>query len=96
MKQYPFSFEDLAGKTVEYEIHGRGTHYGRLHPKILNDGSVEPTLEIDFSGDQKPIAPKTLDPKHLRKHPFPARAEYLWAEELDYIVNLIRADQTPS
>jgi hypothetical protein len=92
MKLHPYSFEELNNKTVEYQIQGRGTHYGRLHPKVLENGSIEPTIQIEFSGDPKPPEPHTLDPRHLRMHPIPARAEYLWAEDADHIVALIRSN----
>jgi len=56
------------------------------------DGVVEVGLDATVMGGQTPPEPQTLDPKHLRRHPIPVRAEFLWAEDADYIVALIRSD----
>lgn len=92
MKLSPFSDEELSGKSVEFQILGRGTAYGLLRTKLLSDGSTKVDLQIKVLVGSESPKPQTLDPKHLMKHPIPTRAEFLWAEDPDHILALIRSD----
>lgn len=90
--QHSFSFQELNGKTVEYQTQNEGSFFGKLRPLKMHNGSLQ--LQIDAKISAGTVAPEaqTLDPNHLLKHPLPSRAEYLLAEDAEYLLRTIRAD----
>lgn len=85
MNEHPFSFEELHGKSVEYQIHGKGTAWAFLRAKKFPDGRIEVSLTGQVEANVNVPRPETLDPKYLIRHPAPSRAEFLWATDVEYL-----------
>ena len=85
MNEHPFSFEELHGKSVEYQIQGKGTARAFLRAKEFPNGRIEVGLTGQVEASANVPRPETLDPKHLIRHPAPTRADFLWATDVDYL-----------
>ncbi len=75
-----FSWQELDGKTVEYEIHGHATEHGRLKAFRYDDGSLGVMIDHSSLGEVPKHDPVTDDAELLQRHPKHRRAEFLWAE----------------
>lgn len=75
-----FSWQELDGKTVEYEIPGYATEHGRLKAFRYDDGSLGVRIEQSSLGEVSKHEPVTEDPDLLQHHPKHRRAVFLWAE----------------
>jgi hypothetical protein len=76
-----FTEADLHQKTVEYEVDNKSTAFGTLDAATTANG-----LKVNLHIDADAPKPVSMDLFFLRRHPFAARAHFLWAEHADELV----------
>ena len=75
-----FTWQELDGKTVEFEIQGYATEHGRLKAFRYDDGSLGVRIEQSSLGEMSRHEPVTDDAELLQHHPRHRRADFLWAQ----------------
>jgi hypothetical protein len=75
---------ELDGKTVELEMPDRTTRIGVLRVRHDADGlNLRVECASSRDGGKEILEPTSPERKHLRRHPKPERADFLWAEHIN-------------
>jgi hypothetical protein len=85
----PFNYDELDGKSVEYETVGKGTATGFLSVRQNPAGLFALQIRVETPGDPAQIPDpleELLSFATLQRHPLPRRADFLLAKHADELL----------